>query len=401
MQINNIMGIEPWYEPVDFLRSKKDFRCEMTRGNHGFLCGMIKKTKPNKLVEIGVAEGGTTSIIMNALAMLKLESHMWSVDLNKRFYMDDSIKTGYEYDKLKKYIGGESTHQFLLGKSIASQIDKIGKNIDMVILDTVHKLPGEILDFLAILPYLSPNAVIILHDINLNYVRGTKRGKKNNRQTIIRSREDIATKVLWQTVAADKYISINNIEEMGIGAFRVNDDTYKYIQSIFFSLTLTWSYNVSEIEEYRDIYKKYYNDECLKLFDIAVHTNRRLLERMNILAVYKEDTIPVISWEFPYEKIPAESNIVLYGAGHVGKEIHTLIGMSKYCNIVAWVDKEYNSYMLEELNVENPANLGKINYDYILVAVGEQKTFNEIKKEILQNNSSIEEKRIIGPLKCW
>lgn len=35
----------------------------------------------------------------------------------------------------------------------------------MAIIDTVHALPGELLDFLMLYPYLSPNATIILHDI--------------------------------------------------------------------------------------------------------------------------------------------------------------------------------------------------------------------------------------------
>ena len=115
---------------------------------------MIKKVMPKKLVEIGIAEGGTTSTIVKCLAMLGLKSTMYSVDLNQNFYHDSSLRTGYEYDRIKNDIGENVTHEFMLGKSIAGKIEKIGNNIDMVIIDTTHKLPGEILDFLVVLPYI-------------------------------------------------------------------------------------------------------------------------------------------------------------------------------------------------------------------------------------------------------
>lgn len=39
-------------------------------------------------------------------------------------------------------------HQFLLGKAIPFVLERIGKDIDFLILDTAHCLPGELLDFI-------------------------------------------------------------------------------------------------------------------------------------------------------------------------------------------------------------------------------------------------------------
>ena len=43
-------------------------------------------------------------------------------------------------------------------------IDEIGSDIDFLILDTLHIVPGEILDFLVCLPYLTKDAIVVLHD---------------------------------------------------------------------------------------------------------------------------------------------------------------------------------------------------------------------------------------------
>ncbi|WP_176754203.1 class I SAM-dependent methyltransferase, partial [Helicobacter sp. CLO-3] len=51
------------------------------------------------------------------------------------------------------------------GGLVANHIEKIGGGIDFCIIDTVHSAPGEALDFLMVLPYLSDNAVILLHDL--------------------------------------------------------------------------------------------------------------------------------------------------------------------------------------------------------------------------------------------
>ena len=36
---------------------------------------------------------------------------------------------------------------------------------DFVFLDTAHSAPGEILNFIEILPFLNENAILVLHDI--------------------------------------------------------------------------------------------------------------------------------------------------------------------------------------------------------------------------------------------
>lgn len=93
---------------------------------------------------------------------------MYSVDVSVPFYRDNSKRSGYIADEYLSVVGGEARHEFLLGQALPHIIGKFADGFDMVVLDTMHILPGELLDYLAILPRLAPGAVICLHDISLN-----------------------------------------------------------------------------------------------------------------------------------------------------------------------------------------------------------------------------------------
>lgn len=383
--------IELWDVPAQLLHSKTEFRCEMSEHDHSFLCGLIKYRKPKKLVEIGVAEGGTTAVIMNTLSLLDLNCEVWSVDLSDTLYCDNTKRTGYEYERLKPYIDGKNIkHQILLGKTIAGQIDVIGNNIDFAIIDTTHCLPGEILDFLCIRPYLTENAMVVLHDVNLNYVRTIK----GTYSQMMHSGASVATKLLFSAITADKYMTMDQGKLPNIAAFTISKDTYKYINDLFYLLTLSWAYIPTDavLNEYRNVLDKNYDTFSMELYDIALSNNREMEERRE----KKED---IRKNRFPYNMVPIGSRIVLYGAGMVGREIYEVQKEKGLYEIVAWVDKKYEEYNSRggKKEVESPEMLLKLDYDYIIVAVEERRIFDAIQKEILINKWNTG-KAIIGPM---
>lgn len=133
--IHEYKSIEPWYEPTDRMREDKDFICEMSRTDHGFLCGMIKKIMPRRILEVGVAEGGTTAVIAKSMEMLELPCEMYSVDLDEKLWCNKEYETGYIFKALQK--ADNVKHQFLFGRTIAGQIENCmrGGKADLVILD--------------------------------------------------------------------------------------------------------------------------------------------------------------------------------------------------------------------------------------------------------------------------
>ncbi len=68
---------------------------EMMEQQSAFLAGLIEMKKPKKLLEVGVAEGGTTAIILQCLADHVPDCRMYSIDYCVDFYKDKSKKTGW------------------------------------------------------------------------------------------------------------------------------------------------------------------------------------------------------------------------------------------------------------------------------------------------------------------
>lgn len=189
--------VDMWYAPQEILESicKTEISiCEMSKEDLGFLCGIIRDKKPRKVVEIGVAEGGTTSVVMNAIEMLELGGgEFYSIDLNETLFYNEKYKTGCIYNEVYKNKETPYRHSFLFGKTIAGQIEKIGKGIDLAIIDTTHVLPGEILDYICLYPYLTEGAIVVFHDVNLNYIRS----KTEDINLALRSEFSVSTKILF------------------------------------------------------------------------------------------------------------------------------------------------------------------------------------------------------------
>jgi predicted O-methyltransferase YrrM len=366
----------------------------MSQHDHQVLCGALRKVKPKKVLEVGVAEGGTTAVLVNCLSMLDIESELWSVDLNEKLYCNAKQDTGYVYAELKKYIKIDKIrHQFCLGGTIADYIDKIGDGIDFAVIDTTHKLPGELIDFLCIFPYLRENATVVLHDVDLNFLRAVY-GNKNQ---ILLSKESIATKVLFSTIAADKYLCWDHEKLPNIAVLHINGDTKKYIGNVFYALTMTWAYMPADqiLERYRQSLKKHYNQELLRYYDIAVSNNQRIYERTRLAKIMDDQELLEIRYEFPYSQIPKKSRIVIYGAGKVGCDIYAIQSMLKDYSITAWVDKNFEK--LDNHEIKPPQFLKNCEFDFIVVAVEKISIFQEICSYIIEKGLGKEE-QIIGPI---
>lgn len=75
-----------------------------------------------------------------------------------------------------------------------------------------------------------------------------------------------------------------------------------------------------------------------------------------------------------------EKKIVLYGAGEVGKDYYAQIAKYENCDIVAWVDK--NPKVFPYYEVKAMQELDRIQFDYILIAVKNQKIAKDIESEL-------------------
>ena len=300
----------PFFEPYDALAENMEMHAEMTRDQTGFLCGLLRDHKPRKILELGVAAGGTTAAILKCIESLSLDSRMYSVDLNERLYYENDKQTGYVAMGVLDNSEKKPNHQFMLGGYLPECLDEIGAGIDFAIIDTVHSLPGELLDFAALVPFLEDKAVVVLHDVTLSH---------NNSQHDSRC---YATQILFSTVTADKYLN-NESEYPNIAAFIADKKTRSHIADVFSAMTLNWTYlpEDEELSIYRNWYKKYYPAEINAIFEQAIEMNTYSLGKLDMIAEqYIESLRESIFRRYDH--------VLLYGAGKRGQSF-----MNAICNM--------------------------------------------------------------------
>lgn len=230
-----------------------------------FLNGLIRKIKPKNCLEIGVANGGSSILILNAIKDIK-DSFLISLDLNNQSYRNSSLKTGNRvesfFPELKNkwsLYTGFLPHIFL---------DQLNIKYDFVFIDSAHVAPGEILNLIEVLPFLNDNAVIAVHDIFWHFTR-------KETPPPIEVKFTPSNIYLISALYGEKVIFKNEIENIG-AVFLYNDQKQHYLD-YFLLLNSFWEYMPSDtqIKELRVFIKKYYNNNFyLKLFDHSVQNNK-------------------------------------------------------------------------------------------------------------------------------
>lgn len=296
------MDYEYYYdEPLNILKKIGRLTSELSDGELSFLCGLIRKKHPKKILEIGVSAGGTTCVILKCLEKLKYDTKIYSVDLSFNYHYNNDLSCGYAIDNAKCELKNIDKHTLILGKNIAEVLDVIVEDglIDMLILDTTHYLPGELLDFIVCLPYLSNGAVVILDDLNFAHV-----GENTNA---------IATRVLFDSVVAEKILPIGN--DTKLGAFIINRETRKFSNSLFHALVTPWdSYDEKLLNPYTKRIEKDYSKNEINLYTQAVRLNKKTCEKKNNI----KETIDEL---LEYFEMHRDSDIYIYGAGQRGKAL--------------------------------------------------------------------------------
>lgn len=89
----------------------------------------------------------------------------------------------------------------------------------------------------------------------------------------------------------------------------------------------------------------------------------------------------------PYELDPSvffaqKKKMILYGAGKVGADYRKRMADCANLELSGWVDKNYEKYQKEGLDVKPVECIRDTEYDYILVAVRKREIFQEIMKEL-------------------
>ena len=234
---------------------------EMTYLERCFLNGIIRQTKPKKILELGVSAGGSSAIILNAIKDFD-NAKLYSVDYSEKWYVDNSKNTGFIIDE--KFSNLKNKWKLYTGGTAAKFMDEIGGEIDLCLIDTMHVNPGEFLDFLIVLPYLKKNAILILHDIALHHTY----------------KNCITNGILFSCLKGKK-LSFNEglwNRFANIGAVILDENIKDNILDYLYLLTLPWEYlpTDNDIYECQKLFSKNYEEEFVDTFMNIMLKNKQL-----------------------------------------------------------------------------------------------------------------------------
>lgn len=86
---------------------------------------------------------------------------------------------------------------------------------------------------------------------------------------------------------------------------------------------------------------------------------------------------------FPFSKVKRGDLIIVYGAGAFGKELIRFLKKDTRFKLVAWVDAAYKKYQEQGMDVRNPEDILKIEFDYLVIAVTKEKIAKQISANLI------------------
>ena len=240
---------------------------EMSYEERQFLNSLVIRSKPKKLLEIGISAGASSVVILNAIKNMG-RGLLYSIDYSTNWYQDKTKKSGFlveSYPELKSYwklFTGALSYKF---------IEEIGGKIDFCLIDTKHINPGEILDFLMVFPFLKKNCLVVFHDTNLHTIRYPYDLQEN----LVRNwplewlHGSITNNLLISSIQGKKKIIVNNFVKRlddkihfgNIAGIRLNSCTKKCIFNVFNLLSIKWQYTIptEERQSMLAFFEKYYD----------------------------------------------------------------------------------------------------------------------------------------------
>ena len=360
---------------------------EMSMREIEFLNSIILRYKPKKCLELGIAAGSSSVVLLNAIKDSP-SAELISFDYSDNYYRDESKKTGFLVDsypnlkqKWRRYTGG----------LISECIEKIGDGIDFCFIDTMHKLPGEILDFILVLPYLNKNAIVVLHDTNLQTMDCNFISNSNN--ILISSLtgeklilQDVEKTFFHQIEKRETYIPFANI-----AGVKLDGSQKERVWDIFNLLTLKWRYipRDKDISSAKKLIAKNYSSFYSRMFDEIYDFQINAAKQVKDVIDYrildkKEKILSCIEKGLFLKQFP--KSVILYGAGSLAK---ALIPKIKDTTQIDFIIDNNVEGKFENIPVKTLRGIQSKDLEKVVVVTVFQ-CFEEIKRELSDKFNSVD-----------
>lgn len=159
------------------------------------------------------------------------------------------------------------------------------------------------------------------------------------------------------------------------------------------------SQELMTIEEYKTGLQNILN----KSRELICFDTPQLSAIMSVMQIKSSNTVksdcssqknPLEQFVFPYHLFPKGSNIVIYGAGNVGKDFYRQLSSScQYIKNAGIVDKNADKTSVGTIPVRPVSDLKNIKFDYVLIAIKNKKNADDARYMLL--DMGIKDDRIV------
>lgn len=88
-------------------------------------------------------------------------------------------------------------------------------------------------------------------------------------------------------------------------------------------------------------------------------------------------------YAFPKMDVLKGKNVILYGAGNVGRDYYTQLCMYRQCHVIVFMDKNFDAYHYDYIDVVGKDKLSDFEYDVILISVLNEAAAVSIKSDLM------------------
>lgn len=151
--------------------------------------------------------------------------------------------------------------------------------------------------------------------------------------------------------------------------FVMNESLYHYRQSVG-SMIKQIGNRKDECDKYRVLYQSLETvcAEWLPMYNLREQIKRYMLFLMVPRAEALYEGFGELDWLFPFPQVRRGMRIVLYCAGTYGQRLYRYLMDSGFCQVAAWVDRNYKELRSMGLAVDEPSVIADMEYDAIVIA---------------------------------
>jgi glycosyltransferase involved in cell wall biosynthesis len=136
-----------------------------------------------------------------------------------------------------------------------------------------------------------------------------------------------------------------------------------------------------------------------KEFEPQLRAYRNYLLALRDIEQFDEGNTTLL---MPFGGLLSNEKVVIYGAGVLGQKLHRYLTKDGRQNVKAWLDRNYETYQDNSMDVDSPERLddSELLYDYILVANISEDSYLHIKSDLVKRGVNEDRIRWFTPEFC-